>query len=134
MRTHHYYTRDPHDGVLIGVVRGAPPPEGYLWREESAVPHGDWYQVHPNLERRDALRTYRHLITGEQVQRVIARYYSRPSSSAPQGHDVCLYCGADNGLHGELRDGWDCHLCGGNCASAFAISRGRLFDDSIHLY
>src|SRR5690606_18702719 len=88
---------------------------GYLWLEESAVPHGEWYRVHPNLERRDALRTYRHLITGEQVQRVIARYYSRPSALAPQGHDICLYCGADNGLHGELRVGWCCQLCGGNC-------------------
>lgn len=35
-------------------------------------------------------------------------------------NDVCLYCGADNGPvvkrwgHGIFRQGWDCHLCGGN--------------------
>src|SRR5690606_24433639 len=41
-------------------------PEGYLWQEESAVPHGEWYSVHPYLERRDALCTYRHIITSER--------------------------------------------------------------------
>lgn len=114
MKTRRYFAIDPHSDVLIGPARGAPPPEGYLWEEVSVEPHGDWYSVHPYLERRDALRTYRHLITGEQVQRVIARYYIRPSSSAPAGHDVCLYCGADNGPDGELRVGWDCHFCGNN--------------------
>lgn len=113
MKTRRYYARSPHDGVLIGLASGSPP-KGYLWEEVSVEPHGDWYQVHPHLERRDALRTYRHLITGEQVQRVVVRYYVRPSALAPAGHDVCLYCGADNGLRGELREGFDCYYCGSN--------------------
>jgi len=28
--------------------------------------------------------------------------------------DLCLYCGADNGVNGEFRSGWDCCHCGGN--------------------
>ena len=31
-----------------------------------------------------------------------------------QGHDLCLYCGHDNGKEGEFRQGWDCYWCGGN--------------------
>jgi hypothetical protein len=30
------------------------------------------------------------------------------------GHDICGYCGEDNGPHGERRVGWDCCYCGGN--------------------
>lgn len=33
---------------------------------------------------------------------------------ADREHDFCLYCGADNGPHGELRQGFDCYWCGGN--------------------
>lgn len=29
-------------------------------------------------------------------------------------HDVCLYCGTDNGRCGEYRNGYDCCYCGGN--------------------
>jgi hypothetical protein len=31
------------------------------------------------------------------------------------GHDICAYCGTDNGAPGEsARQGWDCYQCGGN--------------------
>ena len=35
------------------------------------------------------------------------------------GHDICGYCGTDNGIYipgrgGELRNGFDCYYCGGN--------------------
>ncbi len=29
-------------------------------------------------------------------------------------HDICIYCGADNGINGEFRHGWDCHACQSN--------------------
>lgn len=29
-------------------------------------------------------------------------------------HDICGYCGTDNGPNGEHRQGWDCCMCGGN--------------------
>lgn len=29
-------------------------------------------------------------------------------------HDICPYCGASNGEHGELRQGYDCYHCGSN--------------------
>lgn len=29
-------------------------------------------------------------------------------------HDICGYCGQDNGPNGESRNGWDCCYCGGN--------------------
>lgn len=28
--------------------------------------------------------------------------------------DVCSYCGFNNGLNGESRNGWDCGYCGSN--------------------
>jgi hypothetical protein len=28
-----------------------------------------------------------------------------------EGHDFCHYCGADNGLNGEYRQGFDCYQC-----------------------
>jgi len=108
-----YYARDPHSGS-IGIGASQTPPAGYVWVEESTEPHGDWYSVFRYLECRDAVRTYRHLITGERVQRVIKRYDSRPSALAPEGHDICVYCGTDNGPNGELRYGFDCACCGGN--------------------
>ena len=30
------------------------------------------------------------------------------------GHDLCLYCGTDNGENGEYRMGYDCCMCGSN--------------------
>lgn len=108
-----YYAKDPNSGS-IGLAPGVSPPDGYVWVEESTVPHGDWYSVFKYLECRDALRTYRHLVTGETAQRIVTRYDSRPSALAPVGHDICNYCGADNGPNGELRYGFDCGQCGGN--------------------
>lgn len=32
----------------------------------------------------------------------------------PPGHDLCYYCGGDNGPNGEWRQGWDCCYCGAN--------------------
>lgn len=31
-----------------------------------------------------------------------------------EGHDLCGYCGADNGVNGEYRHGFDCCACGSN--------------------
>jgi len=37
-----------------------------------------------------------------------------PKCFTNQSHDVCVYCGFDNGANGELRQGWDCGRCGSN--------------------
>ena len=29
-------------------------------------------------------------------------------------HDICSYCGHDNGDHGQYREGFNCCYCGGN--------------------
>jgi hypothetical protein len=39
--------------------------------------------------------------------------YYKPKADL-EGHDICLYCGTDNGYKGELRQGFDCFYCGGN--------------------
>jgi hypothetical protein len=36
------------------------------------------------------------------------------SEQGKEDNDYCCYCGADNGLNGEFRVGWDCGNCGGN--------------------
>ena len=35
-----------------------------------------------------------------------------PDELVENGHDVCFYCGADNGPNGESRVGFDCCQCG----------------------
>jgi len=110
-----FYAKEPHhQSAQRCGARGAPPPEGYPWEEVSFEPHGAWYSVHPYLERRDAMQVFRHAVTGAVVRHHVRNYYVRISAAAPQGHDICLYCGADNGPDGAGREGGDCHLCGGN--------------------
>lgn len=41
------------------------------------------------------------------------RYY-HTDLNAIDSHDYCYYCGTDNGLHGEFRNGHDCYYCGSN--------------------
>ena len=31
-----------------------------------------------------------------------------------KSHDICSYCGHDNGDHGQYREGFNCCYCGGN--------------------
>lgn len=35
-------------------------------------------------------------------------------SEVDYSHDICGYCGYDNGVNGESRQGWDCGYCGSN--------------------
>lgn len=46
-------------------------------------------------------RIYHHAIWGN-------------SPGISEYHDICSYCGADNGPVGEYRNGFDCCCCGGN--------------------
>lgn len=57
----------------------------------------------------------KHKVTGEVIARESPEYYSywRPFPET-KGHDICAYCGTDNGEHGEYRMGYDCCQCGGN--------------------
>ncbi len=68
----------------------------------------------------DAVATMEWIVTdtfaiqdGEVVRRVVDAY-DRCVPARGYAGDVCVYCGADNGPHGEDRDGLYCGCCGGN--------------------
>jgi hypothetical protein len=50
---------------------------------------------------------------GKAIARVRS-YYSYQWVGEGPAHDICGYCGHDNGLHSEGRYGFDCGSCGGN--------------------
>ena len=56
-------------------------------------------------------KTYVHSVSGEVVKTSPKKH---TSFSASGENDICSYCGADNGIGGEFRQGWDCCCCGGN--------------------
>ena len=49
---------------------------------------------------------------GEVVHRKVSAYDYKVARGA--AGDLCVHCGADNGPHGEDRNGYDCGCCGGN--------------------
>lgn len=75
--------------------------------------HGEVYTrpgIHVEFEVQDGLRTW-----SDGQQDVVRGHFSNVVASPElEGHDICLYCGADNGLRGEWREGWSCCYCGGN--------------------
>ena len=55
-----------------------------------------------------------HLFS-DGTTRISERYYSRIIvPKGKEGHDFCGYCGADNGVNGILRVGFDCYNCNSN--------------------
>lgn len=50
---------------------------------------------------------------GTFFEEVLPDYY-REHRGDLVAHDICMYCGTDNGPAGEYRQGWDCWQCGGN--------------------
>jgi hypothetical protein len=58
--------------------------------------------------RQDAIRTWSDG-TSDVVQDNYARMIVPPHL---KGHDLCPYCGTDNGLHGEWRTHGECYGCG----------------------
>lgn len=97
-------------GGILGVSDGPPP--GAIALEVGIEPTGDWRPAGAfgALESRDGLRGWRDLATGEVTREVVRNYFTRATRSG----DICLYCGWDNGPHGESRCGWDCGYCGSN--------------------
>jgi hypothetical protein len=58
--------------------------------------------------RQDAIRTWSDG-TSDVVQDYYARMIVPPHL---KGHDLCPYCGTDNGPHGEWRSHGECYGCG----------------------
>lgn len=66
--------------------------------------------VDVNFEVQDCLRTF-----SDGSQEVINDFFSKMLIEPGKEHfDYCVYCGANNGVGGESRQGWDCYMCGGN--------------------
>lgn len=81
--------------------------------EMSTKPIGDPYKspgVDVNFLVTDACRTW----SDGQQDLVVGYYKQIQVPKELKGHDICSYCGADNGAHGEHRVGFNCWLCGGN--------------------
>lgn len=58
----------------------------------------------------DALHTF----SDGSTRRSSGYYQEVEVPEGLEGHDICLYCGADNGPNGEYRIGWSCCYCGSN--------------------
>lgn len=120
------------EGKISG--EGSPAPkEGPIVKLVSIEKHGEKRQEKRGdgiLSQQDALKTYKVLKgeftvfedgkekkykEGDFFTKITENFFSF-ISPAPghEGHDICQYCGADNGPNGEYRQGWDCYNCGSN--------------------
>lgn len=74
-------------------------------------PTGPWEEnARKTLRKRDAIRVYGSLGSGEVREELVRHYYTEQLVEG----DICFYCGHNNGPQGEDRVGWDCGWCGGN--------------------
>lgn len=84
---------------------------GLLWQEVSVEPASDLPASKCGyLVSVPARRTWRHMDTDETHVEIVPGYY-RSAPDAPEGADICLYCGSDTT---GIRLGFDCGFCGGN--------------------
>ena len=119
--------------ALHQMMQRPPHKEGRVWWADRARPgsysdtrhEGDEFQVFTTwevgveLEPQGEHATRRWNILDRCVYGPDGTLASRelvPQSSfvALTGHDICCYCGWDNGPNGEWRQGYDCGYCGGN--------------------
>lgn len=84
-------------------------PEGATHVQISEEPIGEW-KNYSTLRKRDCLRKWKNLSTGEISEEVDKNLYVEATIDS----DICLYCGYDNGKRGEERHGYDCGYCGSN--------------------
>ena len=83
---------------------------------------GSIYVSGPAFERINALKTVVYTYKDVYIRdgKVLVgsdehkHYRKQRVRAGLEGHDICSYCGADNGPNGEYRQGWDCVWCGGN--------------------
>ena len=112
-----YYTSDPNKSWSSSNDEGTKTP----WILLGIIRYGEVTTGVPSNFRQtysyqDGLRAYFNRETGEYCTKVIKDFF-KDISHTPEGkehHDYCGYCGADNGEFGELRQGWDCYMCGSN--------------------
>lgn len=105
------------------------PMTGPVIRLRSTVPVGDWYGHRPlgagTLSFQDSKWSWcveeggtlqdKKFARGETFSEVVSGYYSHLEPDPGfEGHQLCHYCGADNGPNGEYRVGHDCVACGAN--------------------
>jgi hypothetical protein len=78
--------------------------------EADTYPIGDWYPVGEALLKKDAERQW-FTESGDlaKIDKIKGHY----SKKVPRyrNNDVCISCGADNGMSGILHH-WKCHYCG----------------------
>ena len=66
--------------------------------------------VDADFHVQDAKRTW----SDGQIDIVKGYYKHVVAKEELMNHDICYYCGADNGERSQFRQGWDCWYCGGN--------------------
>jgi hypothetical protein len=90
----------------------------YAWRPEdvvllATVPFGDVAVLDFEAATRSVQDGLEFWSDGT-TKLIRSRFLRDEMKPGFETHDLCVYCAADNGPNGELRQGYDCWNCGGN--------------------
>lgn len=72
--------------------------------------YGYWEFHEPIIKEID----YSHRLATRRLNRMSIEHRFKFIQTSYFNHDICIYCGADNGVDGISRVGFDCYYCGSN--------------------